>query len=77
LEGDLNAPLVPILRCELAAPPPAQAAWGPIQPGLECLQGWGICSFSGQLCQGLTTINDFLLIPNLNLPYFNLKLFLM
>ena len=29
-------------------PPPAQAALGPIQPGLEHLQGRGIHSFSGQ-----------------------------
>lgn len=29
--------------------PPAQAAQGQIQPGLECLQGRGIHSFSGQL----------------------------
>jgi len=28
--------------------PPAQAAQGPIQAGLEHLQGWGIHSFSGQ-----------------------------
>lgn len=27
----------------------AQAARGPIQPGLGCLQGWGTLSFSGQL----------------------------
>jgi len=25
-----------------------QAAQGPIQPGLECLQGWGIHGLSGQ-----------------------------
>ena len=29
--------------------PPDQAAQGPIQPGLECLQGWGILSSSGQV----------------------------
>jgi len=28
--------------------PPAQAAQGPIQPGLEHLQGWGVHSFSEQ-----------------------------
>jgi len=28
---------------------PAQAAQGPIQPGLEHLQGWGIHSLSGPL----------------------------
>ena len=36
--------------------PAAQAAQGPIQPGLEYLQGWGIHSFSGQLCHCLTTV---------------------
>ena len=33
-----------------------QAAQGPIQPGLECLQGRGIHSLSGQLLQHLTTL---------------------
>jgi len=28
--------------------PPEQAAQSHIQPGLECLQGWGIHSLSGQ-----------------------------
>lgn len=28
--------------------PPPQAAQHPIQPGFESLQGWDICSFSGQ-----------------------------
>jgi len=36
--------------------PPAQAAQGPIQAGLEQLQGWGTHSFSGQMCQGLPTL---------------------
>jgi len=30
-------------------PPPAQAAHGPIQPGLEHLQGWGITASLGSL----------------------------
>jgi len=29
-------------------PPPAQAAQGPIQPGLECLQGWGTTAYLGK-----------------------------
>ena len=29
-------------------PPTSSAAQGPIQPGLECPQGWGTYSFSGQ-----------------------------
>jgi len=33
-----------------------QAAQGPIQPGLEHLQGWGMHSLSGQLFQHLTTL---------------------
>jgi len=28
------------------------ATQGPIQPGLECLQGWGTHSFFGQQCSG-------------------------
>ena len=28
--------------------PPDQAAQSHIQPGLECLQGWGICNLLGQ-----------------------------
>jgi len=35
---------------------PDQAAQGPIQPGLEHLQGWGIHNLSGQLFQHLTTL---------------------
>jgi len=37
-------------------PPPAQAAQGLIHLGLEHLQRGGTHSFSGQLCQGLTTL---------------------
>jgi len=49
---------------------PAQAAQGPIQPGLEHLQGQGIHSLSGQLFQHLTTliVKNFPLTSNLNLP---------
>jgi len=32
--------------------PPAEAAQGPIQPGLELLQGWGTHIFSGQPVPG-------------------------
>ena len=53
-----------------------QAAQGPIQPGLECLQGWGFYSFSGQtgpvthqpLSKAFTESQN-LLIPKLNLPF--------
>jgi len=47
LEGTLKLTqfqLLPWAGC----PPPAQTAQGPVQPGLECLQGWGIHSCSGQ-----------------------------
>ena len=56
-------------------PIPAQAAQGPIQPGLEHLQGRGIHSLSGQLFQHLTTliVKNFPLISNINLPSFNLN----
>jgi len=46
-------------------PPPAQAAQGPIQPGLESLQGWGTHSSLGNLC----------LTSNINLPSSSLKPF--
>ena len=31
--------------------PPNQAAQSHIQPGLECLQGWGIHNLPGQMCE--------------------------
>ena len=49
-QGSLN--LQPPCRMQGHQPPrliPAQAAQGPIQPGLEHLQGWGIHSLSGPL----------------------------
>jgi len=36
--------------------PAAQAAQSHIQPGLECLQGWGIHSLLGQPVQCVTTL---------------------
>ena len=51
--------------------PPDQAAQSHIQPGLECLQGWGIHSLLGQpvpLCVTTLCVKNFLLISNLNLP---------
>ena len=35
--------------------PPAQAAQGPIQPGLECLQGWGTTASLGKSSATLPT----------------------
>ena len=48
-----------------------QTAQGPIQPGLEHLQGQGIHSLSGQLCQHLTTLGKELppdIQPKSSLP---------
>jgi len=55
---------------------PDQAAQGPIQPGLEHLQGWGIHSLSGSPFQHLSTliVKNFPLPSNLNHPSFNLKI---
>ena len=36
--------------------PADQAAQSHIQPGLECLQGWGIHSLLGQAVQCVTTL---------------------
>jgi len=57
--------------------PADQAAQSHIQPGLECLQGWGILSLLGQPVQCVTTlwVKNFFLISNLNLPCFGLRLF--
>ena len=54
-----------------------QAAQGPIQLGLEHLQGRGIHNLSGSLFQHLTalTVKNFPLTSNLNLSSFNLKPF--
>ena len=53
---------------------PSSAAQGPIQHGLEHLQGWGTTA-PGQLCQHLTAlwVKKFLLTSNLNLSSFSLK----
>ena len=55
--------------------PPAQAAQGPIQPGVEHFQEWGIHNLSGQLCQCLTIVSviNFPLTSNLNFLSFSLK----
>ena len=53
-------------------PPTTSGCPGPIQPGPEHLQGWGIHGPLGSLCQCLTTliVKNFLLTSNLNLPLF-------
>ena len=57
-------------------PPLDQAAQGPIQLGLECLQGWGTTSLDS-LCQCLTTlwVKSFHPTSSLNFPSFSLKPF--
>ena len=76
IEKDLKAYPVPTHCYRQDCPPPAQAAQGLIQPGLEHLRGWGIHSCSGQPVPGPHhTLKNFPLTPNLNLPFFNLKPF--
>jgi len=50
-----------------------QAAQGPIQPGLENFQGWGIHSLSGQPVPvpHHLSVKNFPLKSNLNLPSLN------
>ena len=57
--------------------PPDQAAQSHIQPGLECIQRWGIHSLLGQPVQCVTTlcVKNFFLISNLNLPCLSLRPF--
>ena len=42
-----SQPMLPNPCHEQGCPPPAQAAQGPIQPGLERLQGWGTTASLG------------------------------
>mgnify|MGYP001859172498 CR=1 FL=1 len=48
---DIKDHLVPILYCGQGHIQFDQAAWGPIQPGLEHLHGWGIYRFYWQSVQ--------------------------
>jgi len=70
VEKDHNAHAVPTPCYVQDRHPAAQAAQSHIQPGLECLQGWGIHSLLGQPVQCVNTLwgKNFLLISNLNLP---------
>jgi len=45
---DLKDQLIPTPCHGQGHLPPDQVAPSPIQPGLECFQGWGIHSFFGQ-----------------------------
>jgi len=77
VEKDHNDHLVPTPCYVQGRQPADQAAQSHIQPGLECLQGWGIHSLLGQPVQCITTlwVKNFLLISNLNLPCLSLKPF--
>ena len=58
--------------------PPDQAAQSHIQPGLECLQGWGIHSLLGQpvpVCHHCPVLKNFLPLSNLNLACLSLRPF--
>jgi len=64
----------------LCAGSPTLAASSHIQPGLECLQGWGIHSLLWQTCSSVPPLSvwkNFLLISNLTHPCLSLKLFLL
>ena len=77
VEKDHSAHPVPTPCYVQGRQPAAQAAQSHIQPGLECLQGWGIHSLLGQPVQCVTTLwgKNFLLISNLNLPCLSLRPF--
>ena len=74
---DHNAHPVPTPCYVQGRQPADQAAQSHIQPGLECLQGWGIHSLLGQPVKCVTTlwVKNFFLMSNLNIPCPSLKLF--
>ena len=55
---DHNAHPVPTPCYVQGRQPAAQAAQSHIQPGLDCLQGWGIHSLLGQPVQCVTTLSE-------------------
>jgi len=58
VEKDHNDHAVPN-PCYMKGHQPAdQAAQSHIQPGLECLQGWGIHSLLGQPVQCITSLSE-------------------
>jgi len=56
VEKDHNDHLFPTPCYVQGRQPAAQAAQSHIQPGLQCLQGWGIHSLLGQPVQCVTTL---------------------
>jgi len=77
VERDHYAHPVPAPCYVQGCQPPDKAAQSHIQPGLECLQGWGIHSLVRQPDQCVTAlcVKNFLLVSNLNLTYLSLKPF--
>jgi len=75
LEGALKGHLVQLSYNECGHLQLYQVAQSPIQPDLECLQGQAIHLLLGNTFQYVSrlTIENFLLIPNLNLSLFSLK----
>ena len=63
--------------CVQGHQPADRVAQSHIQPGLECLQGWGIHSLLGQPVQCVTTpsVKNLLLISKLKLPCLSLRPF--
>ena len=52
LEGTFRGHLVQLPHSEQGHLQPDQVAQSPVQPGLECFQGWGSDHLSGQLGPG-------------------------
>ena len=69
-----RAPIPPLLPWA-GLPPSSSAAQGPIQPGLECLHGWGTTASLGSCASASPPSEErtFFLKSNLNFPSFSLK----
>lgn len=75
---DLDAYPIPAPLPWADTSPPSQAVQGPVQPNLEHLQRERVPTTSlGSPCQGLTSfwVNNFLLMPSINIPSSSLKPF--
>lgn len=51
------------------------SAQSPVQPDHGCVQGWGTSTFLGLQCLTSVSVNNFFLIPSINLPSLSLKPF--
>jgi len=65
VEGDFKDHLVPNLCRGQGYHPPAQAAQGPIQPGLEHFQGWDTTASLGNLFLYFTTLSVKKFLPGI------------